>query len=304
MFLFAQKCPAWVGVLVVAAVVFGAAASSAKAPARSGMGAPYKVADNLYVIPGAGANTAVFVADAGVVVVDPKYPDNGAALLDAIRLLTSKPILFAISTHGHNDHFGGIMAMASEVEVVVQENTAINIYRLRQTRDPLSLEGHPVRAFRNRLTLLEGRDAIDLYYFGPAHTDGDAFIVFREAGVMMAGDVFSNKVAPVMNLDWGGSPRDYATTMERAVTGITGVTRVISGHGPVLAWQEFVNYAEFNRRLLTHVEGAIASGRSWSEAQKSLVLPPKFAEYVLDKLDETLQDMFKGLILRSPSARP
>ena len=41
------------------------------------------------------------------------------------------------------------------------------------------------------MTVLGGNDAIDLYYFGAAHTNGDAFVVFRNLRVMHTGDAFS-----------------------------------------------------------------------------------------------------------------
>jgi hypothetical protein len=41
-----------------------------------------KVRDNLYVIPGAGGNSSVFVTEAGVVLVDTKLPNNAKAILN------------------------------------------------------------------------------------------------------------------------------------------------------------------------------------------------------------------------------
>ena len=37
--------------------------------------------------------------------------------------------------------------------------------------------------------MLAGKEAIDLYYFGRAHTNGDTFVVFRALRVMHAGDI-------------------------------------------------------------------------------------------------------------------
>src|SRR5213594_4018590 len=60
-----------------------------------------KVKDNLYVITGSGVadqnafsggNTAVFVTDAGVVVVDTKLPGWGPTLLERIKTVTNKPV--------------------------------------------------------------------------------------------------------------------------------------------------------------------------------------------------------------------
>jgi glyoxylase-like metal-dependent hydrolase (beta-lactamase superfamily II) len=63
--------------------------------------------------------------------------------------------------------------------------------------------GLPDRTFKDKLTLLGGKDAIDLYYFGPAHTNGDAFVVFRTARVVHAGDAFANKGQPLIDRNNG-----------------------------------------------------------------------------------------------------
>jgi len=269
-------------------------AGARPAPARPPSGEPLQIADSLYLIPGGGANTAVFVAEAGVLVVDPKYPENGEAVVARIRRITAKPIRFVVNTHCHNDHFGGNLAMPMDAEIVMQEETAVNVARLRGTGEPATFEGRRVKTFKDRLTLFEGRDAVDLYFFGPAHTSGDAFVVFRQAGVMMTGDVFSQKAAPVMNLPWGGSPRDYAGTVRRAAD-LGGVTRIVSGHGPVYDREELEKYAAFNEYLLHHVQAEMQAGREWAQALKDLVLPPQFADYDIDRLHETFQDMYKGL---------
>jgi hypothetical protein len=60
-----------------------------------------KVKDNLYIITGSGAddtakfsggNTAVFITDGGVVVVDTKLPGWGPTLLQRIKTVTNKPV--------------------------------------------------------------------------------------------------------------------------------------------------------------------------------------------------------------------
>jgi hypothetical protein len=119
--------------------------------------------------------------------------------------------------------------------------------------------------------------------------------VFREAGVMHAGDVFPGKHPPTVNLAWGGSPKRFASTIARAASNIQNVTKVITGHSDVQPWEDFANYAEFNRLLLEHVTAEMDAGHDWKEARQTLFLPPKFADYRLEKLPETLQDMYKGL---------
>src|SRR5262250_1069050 len=81
------------------------------------------VRDNLYVIPGAGGNTTVFVTASGVVLVDTKLPNNGEAILNQVRRVTDKPVSMIINTHSHPDHIGSNDYFPASVEVVTHENT-------------------------------------------------------------------------------------------------------------------------------------------------------------------------------------
>ena len=63
--------------------------------------------DNLFVLRGAGGNTAVFVTRDGVAVVDTMMAGWGRPILDAIKQLTTKPVTMIINTHTHFDHVSG-----------------------------------------------------------------------------------------------------------------------------------------------------------------------------------------------------
>ena len=54
-----------------------------------------------------GGNTAVFITDAGVTLVDTKLPGFGAMILERIKTVTDKPVTRIINTHTHGDHTGG-----------------------------------------------------------------------------------------------------------------------------------------------------------------------------------------------------
>jgi glyoxylase-like metal-dependent hydrolase (beta-lactamase superfamily II) len=86
-------------------------------------GASRNVRDNLYVIPGAGGNTTVFVTQHGVVLVDTKLPNNGEAILNQMRGVTDKPVTMIINTHSHPDHIGSNEYFPASVDVVAHENT-------------------------------------------------------------------------------------------------------------------------------------------------------------------------------------
>jgi cyclase len=200
-----------------------------------------KVSDNLYVVSGGDAgNTAVLVRAERVVLVDTKVAGSGQRILDLVRTVTDRPVTHIINTHTHFDHVGSNAFFAPSVEVVAHENTAGQMQEMDEFSDAANRHGLPDRTFKDTLTLFPGADAIELHYFGAAHTNGDAFIVFRSAGVMHAGDTFPGLNVVTRN---GGSAEEYPRTMSRAAAGIAGVHTVIPGHGAVATWQSFVDNA-------------------------------------------------------------
>ena len=238
-----------------------------------------KVADNLYMIPGAGGNTGVLVAANGVVLVDTKNPNNGQGILDQVRTVTDKPVTHIINTHTHGDHNGSNVFFPATVEIVTHEYTSKAMQGMPGFQAAENKHGLPDRTFTDRLTVLGGNDAIDLYYFGASHTGGDALVVFRNARVMHAGDMFAGKNQPLIDRNNGGSGIAYGDTIQKAAGAIKNVERVIPGHSTLMTWQDFVDYGEFNRLFLSHARESLKAGRTPEEAMKSFALPAKFTGY-------------------------
>ncbi len=143
----------------------------------------------------------------------------------------------------------------------------------------------PDRTYNDRLTLLIGNDSIDLYYFGKAHTDGDTFVVFRNARVMHTGDAFANKGNPLIDANNGGSGLDWGETIGKAANGIKNVDAVITGHitgaNSLQKWQDFVDFGEFNRLYATHARASLKAGKTAEQAMADFKLPEKFSAYTL-----------------------
>jgi cyclase len=205
-----------------------------------------RLADSLHLITDQyDGNTLVLIHAEGVVLVDTKSLRAGPLLLEAVRGITTKPVTHILNTHNHFDHVGGNPSFPATVEVVAHEIAADRMTSMDEFSTPERRHGLTDRRFKDTLTLFPGPDAIDLHYFGPAHTDGDAFIVFRSLGVMHAGDTFPG--VNVVARD-GGSAEAYPATMSRAASTITGVRTVVPGHGPLKTWQEFVDSAAALRK--------------------------------------------------------
>jgi len=275
------------GVLTAIVVVglAGAGVAAQRGPRIPPTGAIKHVKDNLYVIPGAGGNTTVFVTATGVVLVDTKLANNGEPIMNQVKTVTDKPVSMIINTHVHPDHNGSndyFKAARPTVEVVTHENTGKWVAANKQANPAMK----PDKTFADKMTLGGGKDQIDLYYFGPAHTNGDAFVVFKALKAMCVGDVMAWKMAPLIDPATGGSVIALPDTLDKALKGIKKVDIVIEGHGDVNSWAGFRDYARFSRALLDAAKAGL--GKKTPE-EIAASLKPKFPQFTHEQLLEGME---------------
>jgi cyclase len=143
--------------------------------------------------------------------------------------------------------------------------------------------------------VLSGADAIDLYHFGPAHTNGDTFVVFRGLRVMHSGDAFAGKATPLLDAVNGGSGVAYPDTIAKLLAGVKGVDTVIPGHSTVMTWQDLGEFGEFTRAFLTAVQAAKKAGKTADQAAAELALPDKFKAYTMTRAKDNVATIYKQL---------
>ncbi len=254
-----------------------------------------KVKDNLFVLRGGGGNTAVFITATGVTLVDTKNPGWGQPLLDKVKTLTDKPVTRVINTHSHYDHTSGNVAMPATVEIVGHAMTSKNLAAGNPVTGlgatPNVFKDNPgkgliTKTFTDKLTIGSGADQINLYYFGPAHTGGDAFVEFAALKVMHVGDTFPNKGMPIMDKSNGGSGIEYANTISKAVTGVPNVDTLINGHTPAQTTPaDMKEFAEFVREFVTTIQAAKKAGKTSDEAAAAWSTPAKYKGYAPPNAD-------------------
>ena len=272
------------------------AMATAQSPAPSPMVVEVeKVKDNLWVLRGGGGNTAVFATAAGVVVVDAKNPGWGQPVLDKIKTLTDKPVTTLINTHTHGDHVSGNVAFPASVEIVTHENTKANMEKMPIFKENAG-RGLPKKTFKDRMTLGKGADQIDLYYFGPGHTSGDAWVVFPAHRIVHAGDMFARKGMPFFDGTNGGSVLHYSETLMKAYNGIKNVDTIINGHMPAQSsWADLKEYADFNRDFLTFAQAQLKAGKTAETAGADWKMPEKYAGYNATVQPERMKASFELL---------
>ncbi len=262
-------------------IVIGGLATLAAQPAAN---APKvieveKVKDNLFVLRGGGGNTAVFVTANGVTVVDAKNPGWGAPILAKIKELTPKPVTMLINTHTHGDHVSGNVEFPASVEVVAQVNTKANMEKMPIFKEHNNA-GMAKRTFTDKLTIGKGADQVDLYYFGPGHTNGDAFVVFPAHRIMHSGDIFAGKSVPLIDSANGGSMVRVSETLMKAHDGIKNVDTIINGHTPAqTTWADLKEYSEFNKELADWMRAGLKAGKTPEALAAEWKLPEKYKGY-------------------------
>lgn len=260
-----------------------------------------RIRDNLYLLRGGGrtvsiggvalpsaGNSLAFIGANGVVLVDSKLPGCGKPIVDKIREITDRPVTTIINTHTHFDHVGGNPEFPESVQVMAQENTAALMREMRPvTGGPEQPNvfresggrGLPIRTFADRLTLGSGEERIELYWFGPAHTAGDAWVVFPALSVLHAGDVFAHKAVAPLDANNGASGGAYAETIARAVAELSNIETVVSGHYPsTLAMADLETYGQFIGKFVEAVRKAKRDGRTIDDFVGAWKIPERFLD--------------------------
>ncbi|MCH8991377.1 MAG: MBL fold metallo-hydrolase [Acidobacteria bacterium] len=299
------------GTVTFAAVVTMAATYEARQPHATLV--VHRVADNLYMLANdpaeqgmrSGGNTAVFVMSSGVTLVDTKIFGYGPDILAEVRKITDKPITTIINTHTHYDHSGGNVEFPDTVDFVVHENTLAQMSRAtcESVTNCDAFKGEhakylPKTTYADQMSLFSGQDRIDLYYFGRGHTDGDTFVVFRNARTVHAGDMFARKGLPFLDVANGnGSALEFGETLKKAVAGIRNVDTVIPGHNDEpLVWNDLVNYSGFYNDLVDTAKAGQARGQSVGQVVSSYSVPSRYSDFVAEpnRLQATVQYIFDG----------
>ena len=275
------------GALVVVGAILVAAGAAQQTPSAASIQVD-KVRDNLYVLRGGAGcgNTAAFITAKGVTLVDTKLPGWGRPILEKLKEITEKPVITIINTHTHFDHVGGNVEFPATVEVVTQENTATLMREMRPVtggpeqpnvfKDTNGL-GLPKRTFKDRMTLGSGDERIELYYFGHAHTGGDAFVVFPALRILHTGDAFALKNIPLINANNGGSGVEYPKTIAKAAAALKNINIIITGHNPTtLTMADLKTYADFTREFVQTVQSAKKAGRTIDDVVNSWKVPERF----------------------------
>jgi cyclase len=232
-----------------------------------------KVKDGLYVIPGydgavTGGNVAVRVTNEGTIIVDDRLPPSSAQIAGKVKSVTSQPIKYVLSTHGHGDHTGGHPEFINVAEIIAHRNNRANMIRSK-------LAAPPRVVFSDQAAVFLGGVEVQAIHLGRGHTNGDAVIYFPDLRTVHTGDLVvwgkrtdGSILTPFVDRASGGSLTEWITTLDGALK--LDFDTAIPGHGPVLTKD---NVRTFHRNLVTlrqRMTEVVKSGVKKEELGKKL----------------------------------
>ena len=257
-----------------------------------------KLKDNFFVITSSsttpretfsGGKVSVLVTDTGVTLVDTKLANWGQALLDKLKTITPKPVTMIINTHTHGDHTGNDDKFG-KVEIIAHENTKANMAKMPVFQGEKT-QFLPSKTFTDKLTIGKGASQIDLHYFGRAHTNGDAVIVFPALRIVAMGDMFAWKDGPRCDTANGGSCVDYPKTVAAAVASLKNIDTVIPGHSPMMKVSDVQEYARFLADLVSSAQASKKAGKSVDDAFAAFSVA-KYPGYKTDNVAAAFQIIY------------
>ncbi len=232
-----------------------------------------KLSDSVYMLTGKGGNLGFSVGVDGVVVIDDQFDDMADNIHDAITKTSKQPIRMVLNTHWHGDHTGGNEKMHELGAIIIaQENV-----RKRLTTDQFMKafkkevkarprSAWPVVTFTQSLKIHLNNDTLLINHLPHAHTDGDAFIVFKEDNIIHTGDLYFSHMFPFIDVGSGGSLAGMISGVKAIVNVANDKTQIIPGHGKLSNKRELQEYLKMLITMQTKLQALAKQGKTLEEA--------------------------------------
>lgn len=251
-------------------IVAGVAALALAAAAVLGVGAltafdVQEVTPDLHVVYGQGGNVAVLATRSGAVVVDTmSFRMQGERIRELAEELGGGPVQTVINTHYHWDHSHGNPGFPVGTPIVATDATLRYMRHFDAGYWTGGAEGTlPNQTFEAEHRLAIGGKTVRLIHPGRGHTGGDLVALFVEDRVVHLGDLFFHSRYPNIDLEAGGSIREWIATLDRVAE--LDFDRVIPGHGPSTDLDGIRAFQGFLRELWQVASESAAAGLTLEE---------------------------------------
>lgn len=224
-----------------------------------------EVADNLYMLTGAGGNMLLSAGDDGVFLVDDQYTQMAERIAEKVREISGEEVRYILNTHFHGDHVGSNSWFAENQNSTIFAHD--NVRSRLSNDDNFAKSGLPAMTFDSAMTFHLNNDTVHVFHLPAGHTDGDSAVWFEDANVLHPGDLLFNKRFPFIDLKSGGDVDGYIANVEELLSRINDKTVIIPGHGPLADKADYQNFLNMLKETKAEVAAMKQQGMSLEEVK-------------------------------------
>jgi cyclase len=210
-----------------------------------------KLAENVYGYedirqPGFTTVTLFVVGANGVLIADGQgSPAATQNLLDAIKVVTPKPVRWYVVGSDHGDHTAGNSVLPKDITYIIHPNSLAQMQRdaanpNRQPNAPPVIVPPAAMSGASQTIDVGGIDARAMF-LGRAHTGGDLMVYLPRQKILFMSEAYLNRVFPAMRSAY---PSEWVATIDKALA--MDVDRYVPGHGfieePKVSREELVEF--------------------------------------------------------------
>jgi len=128
----------------------------------------------------------------------------------------------------------------------------------------------PTLLFSNEITLILGSDSIIVTHSGPAHTNGDSWIYFKNDNAAHLGDMLFTKAYPYIDDGIGASTKNWVEVLK--MLAYKNFAVYIPGHNQQATPNDLLRLSNYLEDLRKAVSSEIEQGKTHDEIIKNLKL--------------------------------
>jgi cyclase len=266
--------------------IAGAVALSQSFSVRSQTGlSSSTLSPGIYLIQGAGSNVVLADLADELVVIDGGLQENAGTLLNTIQMLApGKKIGSLFNTNWRPEHCGLNYSLADSTSIIAHENT-----RLWQGTDsyveweekqyhPMPVNARANHGFYTGGKLELGVETLSYDLLPKAHTDGDIYLYFEQADILVVSDLLVDGGFPQVDYSSGGWLRGLRDATAALIDIAGDNTQIIASQGPVLSRQNLVQQHDMLVYAWDAVVSAFQNGLSLVEFQAENPMQAYIAE--------------------------
>lgn len=228
---------------------------------------------SITLISGAGANVVVAVGTDSVVVVNGGSRAAAPAVLAEINRISGNKSISTLFNTNWRPEFSGLNYLLGPqgTTILAHENTRLwqnaEFYVDWQDHqyEPMPKSAQANATFFKTGSLMLDQELIEYGFISQANTDGDIYVHFTNADVLVTGDMLGSDSYVLLDYVTGGWIAGAQKTTAGLIARANANTKVVAAHGAVLGLSHLQEQADMLDHAYEQVSWAFQNGKSIEE---------------------------------------